>query len=96
MIMAALWIGKKLCEWALIAALVLAYVDSGPGGDALNDLVLYLKGLILNIDWTELTKVVFESIGDILSGLWDYATDIKEQCDAAEQVGDSCSGKEIE
>ena len=95
MLMAALWIGKKLCEWALIAAFVLAYVDSGPGGDALNDLVMYLKDLILNIDWADLSKVVFESIGDILSGLWDYATDIKEQCDAAEKAGESCSAQGV-
>jgi len=48
------WIGVSLLRWALVAACVTAYVEVGPGGEALGNVVDAIKGVLLSIDWATL------------------------------------------
>lgn len=44
----------------ITTALVLAYIEAGPGGDTLNSVVSAAKDVALKVDWGELKTIAFE------------------------------------
>jgi len=61
----------KILEWALVSALVLTYIDIGPGGDSLNAIVLSIKEVLIDIQWAELAHNIGGHVQNLLTHLWD-------------------------
>jgi len=61
----------KILEWALVSALVLTYIEIGPGGDSLNAIVLSIKDVLIDIQWAELAHNIGGHLQTLLTNLWD-------------------------
>lgn len=60
---------KDILKYILITALVLVYVDYGPGGESVGALVGTFKGVLTAIDWQPLVATVAEQGDNIMTGL---------------------------
>ena len=65
------WIGVALLRWAFVAACVAAYVQVGPGGEALGNVVEAIKGVLLSIDWETLARSVSGELEKAARAIFD-------------------------
>jgi len=59
----------KILEWSLVTALVLTYIEIGPGGDSINAIVQNIKTALLNVDWAILAQNLANSFQDFFVSL---------------------------
>ena len=58
MITFMLWVFWKIFRLGLLAALVLVYIELGPGGQPLGVFVYGVKDLLVSVDWISLLEDV--------------------------------------
>ncbi len=46
----------KLLKWSVVTAAILAYVEIGPGGEALGEIVNVMKQAMLEVDWQSIAS----------------------------------------
>lgn len=68
-------IGKDALRYAVIAAAVLTYVEIGPGGEALGNLVATIVQVLLGIDWEALAVTVGEQLSELVGAVVDTLSD---------------------
>ncbi len=63
------FIGRDIVRWSLITAGVLTYIELGPGGEALGNLVAMMVQTLMGIDWGNLAEQAFEQLSVLLDAL---------------------------
>jgi hypothetical protein len=67
------WIGLAFLRWSFVAACVLAYVEVGPGGEALGNVIEAFKGILLSIDWESLVRSVSIELEKVVKAFFESA-----------------------
>ena len=58
----------KTIEWCIVAAAVLTYIEIGPGGEAIGDIVSTIKSTLITIQWGEVTQSVIGNLKQLFEG----------------------------
>ena len=64
----------KILEWSLVAAVILTYIEIGPGGDSLQAIVVSLKNILLEINWSLLIDQIGGHLQVLITNLWESFT----------------------
>ena len=57
----------KFAEWCLVSAIVLTYVEVGPGGEELGNIITVIKNTLVDIDW----EVMHANLVDGLKSIFE-------------------------
>lgn len=61
----------KVLEWSFVTALVLTYIEIGPGGGSVGAVVDSFKSVLVGIDWASLSAEIIQALKTFVGAFVD-------------------------